>query len=141
VLLLVLGLAACNIISSKQPDTIAGKDRVTLNINGAELAVEIADTMDKKMTGLMNRKTLPENSGMLFVYPVELHLDFWMKNTYVPLSIAFIDKTGVITEIVDMKPLDLSIIRSTKPAMYAIEVNQGWFFKHNISPGTKIIGI
>ncbi|OGS21356.1 MAG: hypothetical protein A2252_08940 [Elusimicrobia bacterium RIFOXYA2_FULL_39_19] len=136
-LLLTLTLSACSLISacSKLPK---GQSEVILTINDYQLKTEIADTIKKKSVGLMNRKSLPENNAMLFIFPVEQYLNFWMKNTYIPLSIAFIDKNGIILEIVDMKPLDISIIRSNYKALYALEVNQGWFKQHNIKEGMKI---
>lgn len=103
------------------------------------LHVEIADTYDSRQTGLMYRKNLDENSGMLFVFDNESRLNFWMKSTYIPLSIAYIDKRGFIKEILSMKPLDISrTYPSSVPAMYALEVNEGWFKKNNISAGCRI---
>lgn len=105
-----------------------------------KLAVETADTEAKRRYGLMFRKSLDQNRGMLFVFPFEIMLDFWMKNTYIPLSIAYIDKNFIINEIYDMKPLDTSIkYPSKRAAKYALEVNQGWFKKHNITKGCRII--
>ena len=99
---------------------------------------EIADTEFRRMKGLMFRESMQENRGMLFVFEHEQHLSFWMKNTYIPLSIAYIDRRGVIMEIHDMKPLDTSITYPSKnPAKYALEVNQGWFRKHAINAGKQ----
>ena len=81
---------------------------------------------------------LPENEGMLFVYRREEVLSFWMKNTSIPLSIAFIDKKGVITEIRDMEPMGMDSVRAAKPAQYALEVNRGWFTKNGIKVGAKV---
>ena len=86
----------------------------------------------------MGPTKLPENEGMLFIYRREEILSFWMKNTTIPLSIAFIDKKGIITEIRDMKPLGMDSIRSAKPAQYALEVNRGWFTKNGIKVGSKV---
>ena len=106
------------------------------------LQIEIADTDQKRSQGLMYRKKLDANSGMLFVFPSEQYMRFWMKNTYIPLSIAFIDRQGKILEIQDMKPLDDSIIYSSKSkALYALEVNQGWFDKNSINTGCRILNI
>jgi uncharacterized protein len=107
--------------------------KVPVNI---ELAVEEAD----RNRGLMFRNELGHASGMLFVFEAEEDLNFWMKNTYIPLSIAYIDKKGIIKEIHDMKPLDISITYpSSNKVMYALEVNQGWFELNNIKEGSKII--
>jgi uncharacterized membrane protein (UPF0127 family) len=101
--------------------------------------VELADTPPEREKGLMFRKSMKENNGMLFVFPEEKPLSFWMKNTYIPLDIAYIDKNAVINEIYTMKALDVSVIyNSIKPAMYALEMNSGWFNRHNIKPGSKI---
>lgn len=103
------------------------------------LSVEIADTWKSRQTGLMFRKSLEKNRGMLFVFNDETVRSFWMKNTYIPLSIAYIDKRGVIKEIHDMKPLDTSVFYpSRNPAKYALEVNRGWFKENNIGVGCKL---
>jgi uncharacterized membrane protein (UPF0127 family) len=81
---------------------------------------------------------LGENEGMLFLYLREEILSFWMKNTTLKLSIAFINKRGEITEIRDMEPLGMDSVRSAKKAQYALEVNQGWFEKNNIKVGDKV---
>ena len=106
------------------------------------LKTEIADTDQKRAKGLMYRKELDTNSGMLFIFPQEEILSFWMKNTYIPLSVAFIDRQGKILEIRHMKPLNDSIIYSSKSkALYALEVNLGWFNKNSIKVGCRILNI
>lgn len=88
----------------------------------------------------MYRSQIDKDSGMLFVFEREQMMDFWMKNTYIPLSIAYIDSRGIIREIYDMKPLDISITYPSKyPVMYALEVNQGWFVKMGINKGSRLI--
>jgi uncharacterized protein len=104
------------------------------------LNTEIAETEGAKMEGLMFRRILPDNYGMLFVFSGEGYRNFWMKNTYLPLSIAYISKKGVINEIYHMKPLDISITYPSKiPAKYALEVKQFWFSRNGIKPGSKVI--
>jgi uncharacterized membrane protein (UPF0127 family) len=101
---------------------------------------EIAETEGAKRTGLMFRRVLPENYGMLFVFNDERNRRFWMKNTYIPLSIAYISGKGVINEIYLMKPLDTSVTYPSKiPAKYALEVKQGWFTRNGVKPGSKVI--
>jgi uncharacterized protein len=101
---------------------------------------EIADTEEKRGRGLMFRKSMKSGSGMIFVFPYERPLDFWMKDTYIPLSIAFLSSSGKIVRTCDMKPLDISVTYpSIIPAQYAIEVNMGWFRKNNISEGCRVI--
>jgi uncharacterized membrane protein (UPF0127 family) len=103
------------------------------------LNAEIAKTPAEREKGLMFRKSLGESDGMLFVFDNEEYLSFWMKNTFIPLDIAYIDKKGIINEIYYMAPIDISnIYSSIKPAMYALEVNAGWFDKHKIKIGSKI---
>tara|TARA_B100001564_G_C20104399_1_gene430678 strand:+ start:107 stop:520 length:414 start_codon:yes stop_codon:yes gene_type:complete len=115
----------------------------TIKVKDKTLKVKLAITPAQQRQGLMNihgmsPTKLPENSGMLFVYQREEVLSFWMKNTTLPLSIAFIDKNGAITEIRDMTPMGLDSVRSAKPAQYALEVNKGWFDKNNIKVGDKV---
>jgi uncharacterized membrane protein (UPF0127 family) len=113
----------------------------TLTIHGAKLTVEVAATPQSRETGLMNRFSLPRDHGMLFVFEASEPRAFWMKNTYVPLSIAFVDSTGRILNIEDMRPRDESSHWSRGPAMYAIEVRQGWFAEKGIQPGDAVEGL
>ena len=91
-----------------------------LSINGTPVSVEVCDTKDARQRGLMNREYLPDGSGMLFIFPEESRLSFWMKNTKIPLSIAYISKSGEILNIEDMQPYDLSSTYSRCPAQYAL---------------------
>lgn len=103
------------------------------------LRVEVAETQNEREKGLMFRYSLPADSGMLFVFDREQELSFWMKNTFIPLDIAYLSSNGVINEIYRMEPLDYSILYpSKKPAKYALEVNAGWFKKNGIKPGMKL---
>ena len=111
----------------------------SVSINGRRLLVEIAATTDARACGLSNRQSLPQNQGMLFVYPAPQPLVFWMKDTVIPLSIAFIDKTGRIVSIQKMTPLQTETrYRSPRPAPFALEVNQGWFAEQKIHDGDKV---
>ena len=119
-----------------------GLKTVELKILNASLAAEVADTPQASENGLMFRDSLPEDRGMLFVFDHPKSASFWMKNTKIPLSIAYIDSTGKILEIESMKPLDETIVPSASGQVaYALEVNQGWFSRHGIAPGAKIDGI
>jgi len=102
-----------------------------------EVQVEVADDVAEQAKGLMYRKALGEDRGMLFVYPDERELSFWMKNTLIPLSIAYIDSEGRIVDILDMKPLDDKPphYTSSEPVQYALEVNQGFFEKEGVKVG------
>lgn len=107
---------------------------------GAEtLDAELALSIKEISTGLMYRKEMDENRGMLFVYPYVSDVAFYMKNTYIPLSVAYIDQEGVIQEIYDMEPLNEESVPSKSDNIrYILEVNQGWFARHGIEPGTLI---
>lgn len=105
-----------------------------------KLFIELADTSEKRELGLMHRKHLPKDQGMLFKFQSPTFASFWMKNTYIPLDIAFIDSNGKILQIESMSPLSTKSIYSNNKCKYALEVNKGWFSNNNISVGAKIDG-
>jgi len=113
----------------------------TLTIRDQKLEVEIASTPQTRALGLMNRFSLRTDHGMLFVFETPQPLAFYMKNTYVPLSIAFVDARGKILNVEDMRPLDESTHWSKGPALYAIEMRQGWFASRGIGPGDAVEGL
>ena len=113
----------------------------SITINGIPINVEIANNPESRSSGLMHRKELSNDSGMLFCFPNQEPRSFWMKNTEIPLSIAYADDGGQIINIEDMQPFDQKGARSHTPASYALEMNQGWFNKNNIFPGDKLEGI
>jgi uncharacterized membrane protein (UPF0127 family) len=102
-----------------------------------EVRVEIADEEAEQKRGLMERTALAEDAGMLFVFPGERPRSFWMRNTLIPLSIAYIDGDGGIVDIQDMEPLDESPHPSAAPAQYALEVNQGFFEERGVRVGDE----
>ncbi|MBM4278865.1 MAG: DUF192 domain-containing protein [Deltaproteobacteria bacterium] len=112
-----------------------GLPKIPLYIKGKEVRVEVARTPEERAVGLMARKHLGKEEGMLFIFEEEGHHSFWMKNTYIPLSIAFIDRESRIVKITDMKPLTLTSHLPPKPILYALEMNQGWFSKNGIKVG------
>jgi hypothetical protein len=114
---------------------------VDLAINGHRLIAEIAATVPTRTTGLMNRFSLQRDHGMLFVFREAQPLAFWMKNTYVPLSIAFIAPDGTIVNIEDMAPQTEGTHLSHGPAIYALEMKKGWFADHGIRAGDPITGL
>ena len=120
-----------------------GFEKKKLLIGKEKLTVEIADTVERTAHGLMYRKSMPEASGMLFVFSDEKPRSFWMKNTFLELSIGFFDAEKVLLDIQDMRPVTSEMemnpptYESAKPAMYALEVNKGWFQKHKIKIGDK----
>ena len=103
-----------------------------------EITAEIAETEDERAQGLMHRRELPDGEGMLFIFDRDQQLSFWMKNTVIPLSIAFISSDGRITEIRDMQPNDLNSIQSSRSVRYALEVPQGWFGRAGVQVGDVV---
>ena len=114
-------------------------ETIKLYLGAAELTVEIADESLERQAGMMHRTTMPKNEGMLFVFPYPHQSGFWMKNTTVPLSIAYIDPASRVIEIYDLHPGDEEAVESRSARVqYALEVNQGWFAKNGIQPGTVL---
>jgi len=101
-------------------------------------SVEVASTTTEHEKGLMHRKSLDSDAGMLFIYPKERLGSFWMKNTLIPLAIAFIDDRGTIIEILHGEPLDVTLLTPSHPYLTVLEVNEGWFSNRNISVGAKV---
>ena len=112
-----------------------------LTIGTHKLVAEVATTPDQRSVGLMNRFSLQPDHGMLFVFERNEPLSFWMRNTYIPLSIAFIAPDGRIVNIEDMKPQSDESHWSRGPAMYALEMKKGWFAERGIGPGAVVKGI
>jgi uncharacterized membrane protein (UPF0127 family) len=112
-----------------------------LKIRGHEIRAEIAHTEATRRQGLMFRERLPQNGGMVFVYPVPEVTAMWMKNTRIPLSVAFIDARGRILNIEDMVPLSEDAHGSKGPAAYALEMNKGWFARRGIRAGDRVEGL
>ncbi len=113
----------------------------TLHMGGRAITVEVVDTPQGRAQGLMGRASLGSDEGMLFVYPGEAVRSFWMKNTIVPLSIAFVSEAGRVVHLADMKPLDESPVPSVYPAMYAIEMQRGWFADNGVKVGQLVGGL
>lgn len=109
--------------------------RVPIYLRNKEIRVEVAKTPEERAQGLMNRKQLGKNEGMLFIFEREGYHGFWMKNTLISLSIAFMDKGGRIVEITDMKPLTLETHDPPQPILYALEMRKGWFSANGIKAG------
>ena len=105
------------------------------------IKAEVANGFGSRMQGLMFREKMAANDGMLFVFPDRERQCMWMKNTPLPLSVAFIDEAGVILNVENMKPQTEDSHCSAGPARYALEMNLGWFKSRNIKPGLKITGL
>lgn len=133
VLVLGLGLwaacAGCNHVE---------KPYERLTIGSHQITVEVVATNAERARGLMYRRTLEPDHGMLFVYPDERVMRFWMRNTQVPLDIAYIGMDGVIQEVRYMKPFDEVSVVSKQPARYALEMNFGWFDAHKLGAGDAV---
>jgi uncharacterized membrane protein (UPF0127 family) len=128
-------LALCGLAARAQLPEIG------LAVNGHMLTAEVAHTDAARIQGLMHRRILPEDRGMLFVFSEAALHGMWMKNTYIPLSVAFLDESGAVINIADMQPHTLNAHAAAKPAKYALEVNRGWFRKRGIRPGARVEGI
>jgi len=125
---------AASAVAAELPTTV-------LAIGEHKLTAEIARTPDERSVGLMNRFSLKPDHGMLFIFERSEPLAFWMKNTYVPLSIAFIGDDGRIVNIEDMQPQTEDSHRSRGPARYALEMKKGWFAERGIGPGAVVKGM
>ena len=112
-----------------------------LSVAGHRITAEIARQPDERTRGLMFRESMPADHGMLFVFPHESVQQFWMRNTTLPLSIAYADTHGKIVRIADLEPLDERPVTSLGPARYALEMNRGWFAEHGVVAGDAITGI
>ena len=102
------------------------------------VTAEMAVTPEEREYGFMERKKIPDGTGMIFIFEKDEVLRFWMKNTPTALSIAYIDRNGIIKEIFDMQPFSLEGIESSSSVRYALEVPKGWYAKNGIKPGDKI---
>jgi hypothetical protein len=102
---------------------------------------EVADSMGTRMEGLMHRKAMEPNAGMVFVFEEDAAHCMWMKNTLIPLSVAFIDNSGTILNIADMQPQSEQTHCAAKPARFALEMNKGWFAQRGIKAGAKLRGL
>ena len=113
----------------------------SVKVGSHPLKVEVAADEPQREQGLMHRKSLGREEGMLFIFDEPAYHAMWMKNTLIPLSVAFIDKEGVILNILDMEPQTLDSHMAAGPAVYAIETNKGWFAAKKIKAGDKVTGL
>ena len=135
ILILLTSLLSCK--SQKLPV----KDIKIIRQDGTEFIVkaEIAEKTEDRNHGFMERKEIPDGTGMFFVFERDQILSFWMKNTPHPLSIAYIDSHGKIRNIYDMTPYSTASVKSTGSVRYALEVPQGWYKKNGITEGDSVI--
>ena len=135
-LLVLCLMALC--LSSAQAATLPV---IRLTAGSGNLEVEVASNKAQRSLGLMNRASMPESRGMLFVYPAPAYFCMWMKNTKMPLSVAFIDAQGQVINIEDMAPQTEINHCTQRNATYALEANRGWFARHGVTAGSQIIGL
>lgn len=136
----LLGLSACG--KSGTAGNVPQLRVIPLEITGQTLQTEVALSPESQQRGLMFRDSLPEDHAMLFVFEAPRQASFWMRNTRIPLSIAYLDAGGAILEIHDMQPFDETSVRSSSQQVaFALEVNQGWFRRHGVIPGDLVRGL
>jgi uncharacterized membrane protein (UPF0127 family) len=121
----------------EQPQNLAP---TTLKVGMHSIRAQLALTPQQRQIGLMFRKEMPNHEGMLFVFDAPSQQCFWMRNTLIPLSIAFLADDGTVVNIADMQPQSDESHCSAKPVRFALEMNQGWFAKRGVKPGTRISG-
>ncbi|MGE0332511.1 MAG: DUF192 domain-containing protein [Ramlibacter sp.] len=114
--------------------------RVKLSAGMHQIDAQVAVTPEQRSTGLMFRKDMPQHEGMLFVFAQPTVQCFWMKNTLLPLTAAFVADDGSIVNLADMKPQTTDSHCSAKPVRYVLEMNQGWFARKNIKAGFRLAG-
>ena len=114
---------------------------VELGLGTNKIHAEVADSKQQREAGLMHRSSMPEQTGMLFVFDKSGRYCFWMKNTRIPVTIAFIDGAAKITKLTDMQPGTEDVHCPENPVRYALEMNLGWFRKHNIKEGASLVGL
>lgn len=130
-----LVLAGCSLLASAQMPVME------LSAGFHRIEAEVAADQENRMTGLMNRKAMPPQRGMLFVFTQQNTHCMWMRNTLIPLSVAFLDEEGRIINIEDMQPQTEDNHCAKVPARYALEMNLGWFAQRGIKAGAKLNGI
>jgi uncharacterized protein len=131
-----VAVAACAFAQEAQTNL----PRVKLSAGMHIIDAQVAATNDQRMTGLMYRREMPQQEGMLFVFDYPSEQCFWMKNTLLPLSVAFVAEDGTIVNIDEMKPQTLDSHCSAQPVRFVLEMNQGWFAKKGIKAGMKLGG-
>ena len=137
---LIAAIALCFVGLATAQDAPQRLPTTRLTAGFHVITAEVARTSEQRAIGLMHRPTMPPNEGMLFVFEEPGQQCFWMKNTLLPLSIAFLADDGSIVNLADMKPFDEASHCSAKPVRLVLEMNQGWFAKRGFKAGTKLGG-
>ena len=133
-------LAALGTVAAAQAGPQMQLPRTQLHAGMHLLDVQLAQTGEQRQIGLMFRKDMPQHEGMLFVFEQPATQCFWMRNTLIPLTAAFVADDGTIVNLADMKPQSDDSHCSTKPVRFVLEMNAGWFAKRQIKPGFKLAG-
>ena len=123
-----------------QPAPQMNLQRVKLNAGLYVIDAQVAQTPEQRQIGLMMRQDMPQHEGMIFVFEQASEQCFWMKNTLLPLTAAFVADDGTIVNMADMKPQTTESHCSAKPVRYVLEMNKGWFAKKGIKPGSRLSG-
>jgi uncharacterized membrane protein (UPF0127 family) len=141
-MLVSFGLLMAGSVASAQPAPAPQLDlaRTQLTAGMHRLDVQLAQTPEQRQIGLMWRKEMPQHEGMLFVFEQATIQCFWMRNTLIPLTAAFLEDDGTIVNLADMQPQKEDSHCSSKPVRFVLEMNQGWFAKRQIKPGFKLGG-
>lgn len=140
-LCLAVAMSVAAIAPAARAQTVKELPTVPLTIGKSKLVAEVAATPDERTTGLMRRFSLKPDHGMIFVFERAEPQGFWMKNTFIPLSIAFIASDGRIVNIDDMAPHDEQTHWSRGPVQYALEMRKGWFAEHGVAAGARVEGL
>jgi uncharacterized membrane protein (UPF0127 family) len=127
-------------VSQAQNNAQLDLPRIQITAGMYLIDTQVAATHEQRATGLMYRQQMPMSEGMLFVFDQASEQCFWMKNTLLPLTAAFVDDDGTIVNMADMKPLTTDSHCSAKPVRFVLEMNQGWFNKKGIKPGVRLTG-
>lgn len=134
-----MALCASALVQAQEGPQL-GLQRVDISAGMHRIDAQVAASPQERQTGLMHRKEMPQQEGMLFVFEQPAVQCFWMKNTLLPLTAAFVADDGTIVNLVDMKPQTLDSHCSAKPVRYVLEMNQGWFAKRGLKAGFKLTG-
>jgi uncharacterized protein len=138
-LTLLLSGLAFSALAQDTPQT--NLPRIKLQVGMYQIDTQVAQTPDQRSIGLMFRKEMPQHEGMLFVFEQPATQCFWMKNTLLPLTAAFVADDGTIVNLADMKPQTTDSHCSEKPVRFVLEMNQGWFSKKGLKAGSRLSGV
>ena len=133
---LALAAGSCK---TEKPSPAAEPGVVQMRVGGETFTLEVADTPRKQQLGLMHRKSMPQDRGMIFVFADERERSFWMKDTLIPLDIIYADAAGKIVSVKQMKPLDETSVPSEGPAKYAVELNEGAAKRAGVKAGDVLV--